>query len=124
MKTYTILNSEGPILKLEIEKFNNEPTMTFCATMNSGVGRVYFLVSENQLLEFFNSKITLSQIAQNVTEDRFLLIRYDKGYIVKKSCIVNALQCGHTLYFDILHEMKISCFDIARILSENDLIGE
>ena len=124
MKTYTILNSEGPILKLEIEKCNNEPKMTFCATMNSGAGCVYFLVSKNQLLEFFNSKITLSQIAQRATEDRFLLTRYDKGYIVKKSSLVNALQCGHMLYFDILHEIKISCFDIARILSENDLIGE
>ena len=124
MKTYTILNSDGPFLKLEIEKFNNEPTMTFCATMNSGAGRVYFLVSENQLMEFFNSKITLSQIALNATEDRFLLIRYDKGYIVKKSFIVNALQCGHVLYSDILQDMKISSLDISRILSENNLIGE
>lgn len=124
MKTgYTILNCEGDILRLEIENFkDNFTTLTFCANMNSGIGRVYFSVSEKELQEFFNSKITLSQIVQNAEEDRFLMIRYDKGYSLEKSFVKNCLQCGDKLFGEILDDMKISYSDITKILAENDII--
>lgn len=121
MKTYTILNCEGNILQLEIEKDYSGITLTFCANMNSGVGQVYFSVTEIQLLEYFNSKITLSQIVQNAHEDRFLLMRYSNGYIVKKAFIVHSLQCGDILFGDILIDMKIKYFDVRKLLSDNDL---
>lgn len=53
MKIYTILNCEGNILQLEIEKDYTVTRLTFCAKMNNGTGCVYFLVTENQLLGFF-----------------------------------------------------------------------
>lgn len=122
MKIYTILNSEGDILKLEIERYRDGfTTLTFCANMNSGVGRVYFSVSEIQLQEFFNSKLTLSQIIQNAKENRFLLIRHDKVYAVEKSFVVHSLQCGDMLFGDILIDMKIGYNDVIKILDDNQL---
>jgi hypothetical protein len=119
MKTYTILNCEGNILQLEIEKDNNETSLTFYAQMNNGTGCVYFSLTPNQLLGFFNSQITLSQIVQNAKENLFLLMRYDKGYVVKKSFVVYSLQCGNALYDDILDDMKMSYRDVAKLLAGN-----
>ena len=121
MKTYTILNSEGDILKLEIEKNFGETTLTFCAKMNNGSGYVNFLVTENQLLGFFKSQLTLSQIVHQATEDGFLLMRYDKGYIVEKSFIEYSLQSGNKLYDDILDDMKMSYRDVAKLLAGNHI---
>jgi hypothetical protein len=120
-RAYTILNCEGDILRLEIENFQNFTTFTFCANMNNGIGRVYFPVSEKELLEFFNSKITISQVVQNAMEDRFLLIRYDKGYILERSFVAHSLQCGDLLYRDILDDMKIGNKEIEKIISDNQL---
>ncbi|MFT5249715.1 MAG: hypothetical protein ACI93P_001443 [bacterium] len=115
--SYTILNCEGDILQLHIEEGLWKPRLTFRAKMNSGVGCVYFLISVNQLFEFFNSKVTLSQIVQNPIEDRFRYVWHDKESIVRKPCVV--LQCGDTLYADIPNDMKMRIRDLARLLSEN-----
>lgn len=116
-RTHTILNSEGDILQLHIEQGLWKPRLTFRAKMNSGVGCVYFLISVNQLFEFFNSKVTLSQIVQNPIENRFRYVWYDKESIVRKPCVV--LQCGDTLYADIPNDMKMRIRDLAKLLSEN-----
>lgn len=123
MKTYTILNSEGDILKLEIEKdYNGFTKLTFCANTNIGMGRIYFDVSATQLNEFFNSKLTLSQIVKKVQEDRFLLIRYNKGYIVNSTFVEHGLQCGDILFRDILDDMKIGNKEVANIISDIQFI--
>jgi hypothetical protein len=122
MKTYVILNSEGDILKLEIEKYKDGfTTITFCANMNTGAGRIYFPVSAKELREFFNSKITLSEIVQNAKKDRFLLIRYDKGYIADRSFVACSLQCGDILYEDIFDDMKLDNKEITKIITDNQL---
>lgn len=120
-RTHTILNSEGDILQLHIEQGLWKPRLTFRAKMNSGVGCVYFLISVNQLFEFFNSKVTLSQIVQNRIEDRFRYVWYDKVSTVRKSCVV--LQCGDTLYCDTPTDMKIRSSDLARLLLEFNMDG-
>lgn len=119
--SYTIFNWKGDILQLLIEEGLAEPRLTFRAKMNSGVGCVYFLISFNQLLEFINSKITLSQIVQNPIEDRFRYVWYDKVSIVRKSCVV--LQCGDSLYCDIPAYMKMRSGDRARLLLEFNMDG-
>jgi hypothetical protein len=117
MKTFTILNSEGDILKLEIE---NNPgylnTLTLCANTHIGIGQIYLPVSASGLRDYFNSKITLHQIIQNTKEDRFLLIKYDKGYIVDRAFVAHGLQCGDMLYRDILDDMKIDSKEIKKII--------
>lgn len=85
--------------------------------MNSGVGSVYFLLSLNQLLGLLKSKITLSEIVENVIEDRFRYVWSNKVSIIRKPYLV--LQCGDTLYCDILNEMEIRNSDLARLLLEN-----
>lgn len=119
MKTYTILNSEGNILSLEVERdISHFTRLTLCANTNIGMGKIYFSVSVKELQEFFNSNITLSQIILNAQEDRFLLLRYDKGYIVDRSLAAQGLQCGGMLYGDILDDMKIGKREITKIISE------
>ena len=123
MKSYTILNSEGNILTLEIENSPGYVTsLTFCANTNIGMGQIYFAVSATELRDYFNSKITLSHIIQNAKEDRFLLIRHDKGYIINRSFAGNGLQCGDLLYKNILDDMKIGSKEVAKIISEIQII--
>ena len=125
MKSYTILNSEGDILKLEIEKHPGYfTTLTLCANLNIGIGRVYIPVSVNELIGFLNSEVTLSQIVQNVKEDRFLVIRYDQGYIINRSFAARSLQCGDTLFRNILDDMKISNKEITSIISNIGIISK
>ena len=121
MKKYTILNCEGNILKLEIENNFQEIKFAFLAKMDNGTGRIHFSIKRQELNDFFDSKITLSQIIQNSKDETFLLIRYDKEYMVAKSEIINKIQCGNQLYSNILNDLKMNCTDIKRILNEEPL---
>lgn len=115
---YIILNCEGNILKLEIENSFKKIKLAFFAKMNNGTGEIYFPVQKQELIKFFNSKLTLSQIIENSKEDIILLTRYDKEYLVSKSEIVNKIQCGSELYSDILYDLKMNNTDIEKMLSK------
>ena len=98
-----ILNCEGAILAMYAG--NND--LYLHTLMNDGSGKVFFKTNLDILINFYNSKINISELLLQ-SEDVFVLIisPFSKSILVNKNELVNRIHCGAHYYNDFPPDTK------------------
>jgi hypothetical protein len=102
-KVGDILNSEGTILGLFIQKSGN---LFLSSYLKDGSGEIYYSTNKEILKKYFNSEMKLKQVYLNSND---LIVtrkfRNETTYYIKQdfACMI---QCGDNLFSEISNSMR------------------